>query len=64
MYSLLNAEMVRAHKAELTQGELLAQHRRALRELRGPTPRRGRQVRRLVAVTGTRPVFRRFLKRA
>jgi hypothetical protein len=50
MYSMLNSEMIRASQVDRNQDELLAEHRRTLRELRGSAPGRGRQLRRLAAI--------------
>ena len=51
MYSMLNTEMIQARQADRTRDALRATHRRELREVHGPAPRRGRQLKRLAAVT-------------
>jgi hypothetical protein len=51
MYSMLNAEMIRARHVDRTHEALLATHRRELRELRAQTPRRRWPARWLATMT-------------
>lgn len=49
MNSMLNAQMIQARHADWTRDALLAMRRAELRELHGPGPQRGKQLRRLTA---------------
>jgi hypothetical protein len=51
MYAQLSSQMIRAQQAELERGSLAAQHRRALREARGVSPRRVERMRWLEALS-------------
>jgi hypothetical protein len=54
MYSMLNAQIIRANQVELAQREYKAEHSHAIRELRDSSPRRGKQLKRLVLAAVSR----------
>ena len=51
MYSMLNAQMIQASRADRSREARLAAHRRELRESRVQAPRAVRRVKRLAAAT-------------
>jgi hypothetical protein len=54
MYSMLNAQIIRANQVELAQRNYMAEHSHAIRELRDSSPRRGNQLKRLALAVGSR----------
>lgn len=50
MYAQLSSQMIRAHQVELERRSLAAQHRRAIQEARGDSPRRATLPRQTSAV--------------
>jgi len=54
MYSMLNAQIIRANQVELAQHNYMAEHSHAIRELRDSAPRRGKQLKRLVLAATSR----------
>jgi hypothetical protein len=54
MYSMLNAQIIRANQVELAQRGYMAEHSHAIRELRDSSPRRVQQLKRLAMAAVSR----------